>query len=72
MFISGTNDTIVPWRANYSFYEKYAPTAPAVWHELPDQQHLDAIRWIHDDNETANKVLNWLEEVERHTLKLET
>jgi acetyl esterase/lipase len=64
LFISGTNDTIVPPRANYSFYQKYASVAPAVWHELPDQQHLDAIRWIHDDNDTASKIRDWLETVD--------
>jgi dipeptidyl aminopeptidase/acylaminoacyl peptidase len=66
LFIHGTEDRIVPYPASVSFFKKYKNIGTAELITLPEKQHLDAIRWINDDVETAEKVKKWLESTHRY------
>jgi len=60
LFIHGTADRIVPYPSSVSFYETYQKHADANLITLPGKMHLDSVRWINDDQETADKIGIWL------------
>lgn len=65
--VHGECDGLVEFESalSFVFQLKKIPGQHVIFHSLDKGSHLDAGRWIFEDNETRKKLLTWMNETER-------